>query len=422
MIKVLWLTISPCGSMLRNNNIKNLQSWMITLEGAIKHKSDIDLYVAYPNSSPKQEPPFEFENVKYYPINANVKGIINRIRYRFIPQSRKDIKIVDSVKQIVDEIKPDLIHVHGTEQSFGLIASIVKSIPIVVSIQGLLSPISTKYYTGISSSSVKRYNSFSDFRHQTTDKDVYNKLCEASYRERQILKDLSHVIGRTKWDKAISSMMAPNSSYYIVNEIFRENFAEKKWEPRTKRDSLHIVSTISSGLYKGYEVILETSKLLSENLDIDFDWNVIGCTTQDREVLAAIHYTNINPKDVSVNFLGRKNAEEIISIMANSDLYIQTSHIENSPNALGEAMMYGMPCLASYVGGTASMLTDQKEGVLYSDGDYYGLASLILDVIKHYDRYIMMGQNAREVSLKRNTTENVYNELLATYRQIINQK
>ena len=65
-MKVLWFSLSPCSSTKRFGAEKLIQGWMISLENAIKHTDDITLEVAY--FSDRNEAPFEFEGVKYYPI------------------------------------------------------------------------------------------------------------------------------------------------------------------------------------------------------------------------------------------------------------------------------------------------------------------------------------------------------------------
>lgn len=40
------------------------------------------------------------------------------------------------------------------------------------------------------------------------------------------------------------------------------------------------------------------------------------------------------------------------------------SHIENSPNNLCEAMILGMPCIATDAGGTSTLLSNMKDGLL----------------------------------------------------------
>ena len=63
--------------------------------------------------------------------------------------------------------------------------------------------------------------------------------------------------------------------------------------------------------------------------------------------------------------------------MTKAHVYVHPSAIDNSPNALAEAMMVGTPCVASYVGGIPSMMKNETEGLLYQYDAPYWLAHQI---------------------------------------------
>ena len=59
---------------------------------------------------------------------------------------------------IINLYNPDIIHVHGTEDNFGLIQFYTKK-PVVISIQGLLNPLK-KYFSGIPKNIAVKYETF----------------------------------------------------------------------------------------------------------------------------------------------------------------------------------------------------------------------------------------------------------------------
>ena len=79
-------------------------------------------------------------------------------------------------------------------------------------------------------------------------------------------------------------------------------------------------------------------------------------------------------------------------------------------------MLVGMPIIASFAGGTNSMLENGKEGILIQDGDPYRLAGAILYMFQNYDKAVEMGQVARSRATVRHNPDNVVNELLGIYR------
>lgn len=76
-------------------------------------------------------------------------------------------------------------------------------------------------------------------------------------------------------------------------------------------------------------------------------------------------------------FEGFLSADEMKQLLLESNVFVCPSSIENSPNSLGEAMILGVPCVASDVGGISDMLTHNEEGFLYPFDDSYKMAFYI---------------------------------------------
>ena len=128
-MKILWFCNSPCGSVRRGNAKIIAGGWLISLEDEVKRCSGISLNVAY--FSDIKEVSFDFEGVKYYPmfIGSNAIGF-QRVLKRYKSIEGIDKKKIPLMLDVVEDCKPDLIHIHGTEESFGLIAQYIKDIPI----------------------------------------------------------------------------------------------------------------------------------------------------------------------------------------------------------------------------------------------------------------------------------------------------
>lgn len=97
------------------------------------------------------------------------------------------------------------------------------------------------------------------------------------------------------------------------------------------------------------------------------------------------------------------------------------SHIENSPNNLCEAMIIGVPCVATYAGGTPSILENNIEGILVQDGDPWAMAGAILELAESPDIAVQFGNKAREKALKRHDRGRIINDLMNVYNNIINE-
>ena len=114
-----------------------------------------------------------------------------------------------------------------------------------------------------------------------------------------------------------------------------------------------------------------------------------------------------------------QTAEELSDILVDSDIYCHVSHIENSPNSVCEAMLIGMPIVATFAGGTNSILKDGEEGYLVQDGDPYSTAGIIQKMANSFEVCRSLGIKAREKASKRHNPENVAKELLESYHKIM---
>jgi glycosyltransferase involved in cell wall biosynthesis len=122
---------------------------------------------------------------------------------------------------------------------------------------------------------------------------------------------------------------------------------------------------------------------------------------------------------LKIRLLGTLTEEEVAGQLMNSDAYVQVSHIENSPNSVCEAMLAGIPVIASFAGGTGSLLRDGEHGVLVQDGDPYVLAGAMAEVVREPERYREMATQGRRVAQRRHDPAIIVAEMLERYREII---
>src|SRR5206468_524360 len=100
----------------------------------------------------------------------------------------------------------------------------------------------------------------------------------------------------------------------------------------------------------------------------------------------------------NLEFLGLKGAEEIAKCHLDAQVFVLPSENENSPNALAEAMVSGMPVIATRVGGIPSMIEDGKTGLLVALNNHIELAEKIVYLLTHRDERRRLGDNAKAVA------------------------
>jgi glycosyltransferase involved in cell wall biosynthesis len=125
---------------------------------------------------------------------------------------------------------------------------------------------------------------------------------------------------------------------------------------------------------------------------------------------------------LGIHYPGKLNAQQLIENMLNADVFVHPSYIDNSPNSLCEAMMLGMPVIASYAGGIPSMVEPGQNGFLIQPGDPFVLASLLLILHKDPALASKIGENARKTALYRHNRDTIVNDLLTIYSKTIKHR
>lgn len=415
-MRVLWFSNTPAmgEAYLRNNALVN-GGWMKSLDKAIQN--NVELYVAF--YWPYKVLPFKYGATHYYPLYSG--NIITENLKRKWFYSEKDTEDIQYFLSVIHEINPDIIHIHGTENPFACIIDNV-DIPVVISIQGNLTVIKHKYFSGFE----KKYLKYANNRIKKILDILFVERCWKSQyihlgkkqkvEEKNLLK-CRYVIGRTDWDRRITRIQAPNSQYFHVGEIMRDTFFFKQWRPHNNVKTI-IHTTNGNTFYKGFETLCYALSLLT-SINFNVLWRVAGVSKDSSIVKLTRKKLGDKFPSKSIELLGCLDEERLCDELLKADIYVMPSHIENSPNNLCEAMLLGMPCIAALAGGTSSVLEDKKEGIIIQDGDPWALAGAIVELVNNPQQAILYGQNARETAQKRHNKNKVVSELLQAYKSII---
>ncbi|QOJ30193.1 MAG: glycosyltransferase [Ignavibacteriales bacterium] len=420
-MKVLWFSNSPAlGSEYLNEGfqIKGTGGWIYSLNKELQNHIDLSVAFHYPYK--KRE--FAVEKTSYFPIyTGNI--IIEALRKRFF-NVVYDLEYTLKYLNIINFLKPDIIHIHGTENSFlGIIEK--TEIPVVVSFQGNINVIYHKYLSGFHG----KYLSEGDLQlslrgilfGRSNFKKNMNQYKKMADIEQSRMKFIKHLIGRTDWDRRVSRILSPESVYYRGGEILRDSFYNKCWNNMYRGGKLIIMSVTGNSYYKGFETGAHALKLLIAK-GFDVEWRFAGITDESLINKITKKFLGAEYPQKGLKLLGTLNQEELIENLLESHIFIMTSHIENSPNNLSEAMILGMPCISTFAGGTSSILKDQEEGILIQDGDPWAMAGAVIEMIQNTQMAKEYGIKARESSLKRHDKQTVTNQYLAIYSKILEDK
>lgn len=426
-MKIFWLvnTIFPYPAEKLNIKKTVFGGWLNSLLGEIIKSKEINEIAVASLYSGKEVKKYRDNKITYYLIPSQ-----NQIKY--------SKKITKELINILIEFNPDLVHVHGTEypQSLSIIeASIKNNIKNLVSIQGLISKCGLNYnfFAGIS---------LNDIIFNITLRDIYKReflfLQSLKFKKRgkyeiETLKKTDCIVGRTSWDNAHSYNICGINKYKKCNESLRETFYNSDWNiANVERNSIFISQ--ASYTIKGFHKMILAANIVKRkysNLKIYVAGTDItkSNSTSFFERFKLSGYGKFLKRLIAKNklqdniiFIGLLNEQEILSMLLKSHVFVQTSSLENSPNSLGEAMLIGMPCIASYVGGVSDMLLDKREGLLYPFNEHEMLAKYIIDIFENDEYAVSLGSNAQNHAKKTHDIKINSNQMIGIYKELLGGK
>lgn len=413
----MWFTNTPSLSADYLNNKSIGGGWIGSLEAELSKIPSVQLGISF--NIDRDIKPFTLNKTKYYPVHiTSPKGKIKQLVSRW----KKPILNENDIQpylDIIHEFKPDVINIFGTEGVFGLIIS-KTHIPCLIHLQGNLIISGRKWFSGLTAVDILRYSG--KWRilkgYGTYHNYFINK--KTADREKKIFQQCKYFMGRTDWDRRITSVLSPNSTYFHCDEMMRSEFYSHQWVHEKNKTNYIIITTIRDNIYKGLETIFECKRILNEmNLECKILWKIAGISETDEISYLVERKYKSTFNENCIRLLGPLQEKGLATEMLDADVFIHPSHIDNSPNSVCEAMLLGMPVIATFSGGIPSIIDNKKEGLLVQDGDPYALAGAILELKANLNYANMLGANARVKALKRHNPDSIVKELLNIYSSIM---
>lgn len=393
-MNVLWITnilFPEAEQMLTGTGeLKSSGGWMLGAANALLQNCEIELAVASVSGKVKKITKIKGKQITYY-ILPKGKGN-EKINMAYCPYWQ----------QVSRDLKPDIVHIHGTEYSHGYAYMVACGYDnVVISIQGLTSAY-YYYYYGMTQKDIYRNMTFRDLLRGSVLKG--QKLFkQRAVHEIGMLKMAKHVMGRTSWDKSRVWAINPNAKYYFCNETLRAEFYDgSEWS--YEKCNKHSIFLSQAGYpIKGLHQVLKAIPLILQHYP-DAQIRVAGTdiTKSDsvveklrmsgygKYIKSLIRKYNLKGK---ITFTGNLNAGQMKLEYLNANVFICPSSIENSPNSLGEAQILGTPCIASYVGGVMDMMKGNEEN-LYRFEEIEMLAEKVCRVFADGNKQIDMIETA----------------------------
>ncbi len=417
-MKVLWFSTEATRYSSQSVACYGSSGLIDALQDTLLENASIELGMAflYDDKACKEKR----GKVTYYPMLRKEMDALQKLFFYWYGYKKRSLDLLlPEMLDVINDFKPDVIQIFGIESPFACILGQV-DIPVVVHLQGFLNPTSNAFYPQGMNHFTFLLKSFSynEWFIRNGQNFAAKYMHVRSKTERKYMRHMQFSMGRTNWDRHITSILAPQSQYFHVGEMLRDEFAKAQPWKMPPLDKYILTSTISQTVYKGLDVILKTAKLLKEVTGLNFKWQVIGVQADHQYVRFFEKHCNIKSSEVNVEYEGICNAGQICNKLLESHVYVHPSYVDNSPNSLCEAQLIGLPVIGTYVGGIPSLVTHEKTGLLVPANDPYELTYWLQYLYQHPEIMIELGNAARATALIRHSKENIISDLLTIYRQI----
>jgi glycosyltransferase involved in cell wall biosynthesis len=322
-------------------------------------------------------------------------------------------------REVVGRWRPDLIHIHGTEAVYGLLtARGLVDCPAVISLQGLIGPYA-EWYRFFGNGGCKELIRMHRIPEILTGRGIlagFRSMQRMARREREIVTGNRNFLGRTAWDRAYVASLNPAAHYFHGGELLREPFWQERW--RLDRARRHrIVFTNAGHPRKGTEMLLDAVRLLRGDypgIQVAIAGGLSRNSGYGRYVRGKIAELGTAAFE-----LGPLTAEAMAGELAGAHVFVSPSFIDNSPNALCEAQLLGMPVVATYTGGVPSLIEEGRTGLFVPTGDAPMLAARLREVFEDDALAERLGAQAHALAVERHDPEAIVHEILTAYETIL---
>ena len=398
-MKIFWMVNIECPPLSKacGRGGQNSGPWIVTLAKELSGRTDLELVIAHASPLYKCRTAIEDNGITYL-------GIPRRGGRRTGVASQADI---DCMAMEVAACKPDVIHVFGSEFSYGLSAA-QTGIPTVLRIQGILNAYLKVYFADLSIPDIIRFPEM-----------LLHRWYFASRRKQElkVFSVIKNYEGQSLWDKAWVEYFAPDASYTRNAPILRSPFMEPVWNSGCM-EKFRLISFSNIAPYKGLKTLLLALSILKKTIP-EISLTLIG-SMPHRGAGAYYHHLikKLNLNDL-VNIVPTCTAEKIAGHFAGSHLFVNPSFIENESLGRLEAMAAGVPTLCSYAGGMPNTSDEAMPGHFFPAGDHVQLAAYAVRILLNDVLASRLSSEGIDYIRTHHDPEKIAAKTMAMYRECI---
>lgn len=408
-MKVLWFS----NRYISEEKITGTGTWLVTMAEQLVQNEEIQLYnITRDNVS-------TIEKSIYKGLTQWRVPIVTRKKNGLPPS-----KMVTQIQSIVQDIKPDIIHIWGTEGYWGLLFSrgIIKGV-VLLEIQGLLTQIHKHTFADLTFKDIVKCFGFKEIIKPSVSLLAKHKVFKTAAKfELEIIKNSRYISTQSNWVRAHISFLNPDAIIFQTKRPIRRKFYEdSKWDIQNiKRHSI-FTSASSPIPYKGLHVLIEAVALLKCNFS-NIKLYVAGHIGKGIRESGYIKFIKkkINKLDLCDNviWLGPLNEVELVNLQTSLHTSVYPSFIESYGVAVAESLSLGVPTVVSYSGALPEQGIEGDSIQFFPPGDVYMCAYKIRQIFENDVLAEALSTKARLLR-KEITNNDISNLQINIYKKIL---
>ena len=169
-----------------------------------------------------------------------------------------------------------------------------------------------------------------------------------------------------------------------LGTTFETTVSRKNKEYPVSRFNFIYIGALSK--HKGIHVLIEAVKLTR---DIDYSMTIVG----DGDLRSDIQ--DLCKKDSRIEFLGFVQGKKKTDVFSKSTCMLLPSvWYDNSPVVIYESFSYGIPVIASSIGGIPELIKHRSNGLLFTPGSANELAKAMNELFLDHDLFVELSKNS----------------------------
>jgi glycosyltransferase involved in cell wall biosynthesis len=298
-------------------------------------------------------------------------------------------KYILSLKSVIKQIKPDLIHA-GPIQTCTFIAVLTGFRPILTMSWGfdLMQDVHrNRWWEWVTCYVLKRSTYF------TSDAMVTR-------------------------DKAVAYGMNPDRTVVFPWGVDLDHYTPKNWKTGKRVNGFTLFCNRSWESRYGVDVLARAFVKAAQRRP-ELSLILLGGGSQGARIRQILLNGGVLDR---VTFGGQISQTELPRWYHWADVYISPSHVDGSSVSLMEALACGLPCLVSDIPANQEWVTEGENGWLFPDGNADALAAKILRAMDQRKSLPKIGSAARAVAEERADWKKNSAKLMQAYQQALQLK